>query len=465
MCRTVFLRPTELEAHAAQAQTKSLYPPYTPYIPPHAFANLRNPPPPPPLAVEEDKNAFKLPVGLQIVEPSSPIDDVDMELKVDFNSIDVPEEAAQGIEEQNVVQSFGMDSYSSSAFDVAQMSPPAYEANEINFPRDTFATAEFSASPSSFGEVEHDTSLPAQFSELDSTSGESSPISGPALSPNEAVYRDVCDGSAALHEVKPNPDMFTSSEYEKGFCEESAQLICKEDEFSGETRSSSTETVLTGKGKGKKGSAPRVEKWKRRDNEKHLAGERKRRANRMGKLGELKELLPITKSKLSSIKVLITAINHFKTILGKDKKTALAKPAPAKIAIKPKVLDHMTFVQGMRDSQFLSLIEVDTNQVVEHCSPGMKAFMGIDEQMGCGFHLSTILHPIDYAEHFSSVGFTANSSRTLQLRFGCYLHNGHRVFVPSSVTISSDESKCIFVINPLPAVCDPSGPAPFSIHK
>jgi hypothetical protein len=41
-----------------------------------------------------------------------------------------------------------------------------------------------------------------------------------------------------------------------------------------------------------KGTKPAIQKWKKRDSAKHLAGERKRRANRMGKLSQLSSLLP-----------------------------------------------------------------------------------------------------------------------------------------------------------------------------
>ncbi len=132
---------------------------------------------------------------------------------------------------------------------------------------------------------------------------------------------------------------------------------------------------------------------------------------------------------------------------------------------RPKVLDHFTFVQGMRDSNFLSLIEMDANQLVVHSSPAMKAFLGIENQAGSGIHISSIIHPSDYAEQLLFGGFGANSQRTMQLRFGCYLHNGHRVYVPSSVTASSDDRKCILIINPLPTVDEYCAQPPLLVHK
>jgi len=456
MCRTVFLRPTELEAHAAQAQKSSL-PPYTPYIPPHV-ANLRNPVPPTPVVEAADSiNAFKLPPGLQIVEPSSPLaDDLDMELKSDF-AISVAEPEV----EEPSIQSFEDQPYS--AFSTA--SAARFETAQFAFPSDSFGGSGLIASPPSFDEAEQDMPIPAQFSDMDSTSDGCSPVAQMFSVGNgrRGSVSSSAESGLAAEERKPFIVALQSSTTPKSEWGENAGFTT--DIAAVEARVSSSETVDAQPFKPKKGTVPRVEKWKRRDNEKHLAGERKRRANRMGKLGELKELLPNTKAKLSSIKILSAAISHFKKILAED---PVPKLSPVKVEEEVKqrpaatCLTSFTFVQGMRDSQFLSLIEMDSNQVVLHCSPAMKSFLGIEGQSGNGFHISTIVHPSDCAD--PSLGFTAHSNRTLQLRFGCFLHNGHRVFVPSTVTASSDHGKTILIINPLPAVYDHGGQSPVLIH-
>mmetsp|Transcript_23079 Transcript_23079/g.46715 ORF Transcript_23079/g.46715 Transcript_23079/m.46715 type:complete len:463 (-) Transcript_23079:173-1561(-) len=448
MCRTVFIRPPPQfeDGRPQQKQvTSSHYShrPYTPYIPPNvSFPTVVYPggfpaPPPPEEEQQEDTNAFKLPPGLQIVEPSSPLED------------------------------FTFDYDKPAAFDIAD---PADESSKnVDFPEQAFVEAAGVAfSPPACEESEHDMSIPARFCESDSTSGGSSPDqSGHSYSslsrPLGKMENDDVGAYSFCSDFKstvPPQDYEEDSNHDLEHAHEESISSMADGDVS--SSSGSPTNTVSGCAPGKKRKRTRVEKWKRRDNEKHLAGERKRRANRMGKLGELKELLPITKGKVSSIKVLHAAINHFKKIL--------SQPVPAEKVVAPRLhpkqapmLDNSTFLEGMRGSQFLSLMEVDPNEMVTHCSPAMKDFLGIPEHDCDSFHISKIIHPQDYSTCFT--GFVPLSANSYQVRFGCYLRSGHRVFVPSSVRTSSSGSKCVYTITPLPA-CDDGGiQPPFEVMK
>jgi hypothetical protein len=65
-----------------------------------------------------------------------------------------------------------------------------------------------------------------------------------------------------------------------------------------------------------KGTKPAIQKWKKRDTQKHLAGERKRRANRMGKLSALSSLLPNTMGSRPTVNhILSCAVERIKQIM------------------------------------------------------------------------------------------------------------------------------------------------------
>jgi hypothetical protein len=68
-----------------------------------------------------------------------------------------------------------------------------------------------------------------------------------------------------------------------------------------------------------KGTKSAIQKWKKRDTQKHLAGERKRRANRMGKLSALSSLLPNTLGSRPTVNhILSCAVDRVKQMMQKS---------------------------------------------------------------------------------------------------------------------------------------------------
>jgi len=127
-----------------------------------------------------------------------------------------------------------------------------------------------------------------------------------------------------------------------------------------------------------------IGKWRRRDIAKHLAGERNRRAKRMGKVQTLRNMLPgMSTSKPTVNQILQKAIE----VLENEQSQS-----------RPRKQEQESFYRDlMRSSSMVASLVLDSNMCVVDASQGLRNMLHWpgDETSMRGEHLSAIIHPED----------------------------------------------------------------------
>eukprot|EP00287_Rhodomonas_sp_CCMP768_P011149 CAMPEP_0196718496 /NCGR_PEP_ID=MMETSP1091-20130531/1676_1 /TAXON_ID=302021 /ORGANISM="Rhodomonas sp., Strain CCMP768" /LENGTH=323 /DNA_ID=CAMNT_0042059163 /DNA_START=49 /DNA_END=1020 /DNA_ORIENTATION=- len=127
-----------------------------------------------------------------------------------------------------------------------------------------------------------------------------------------------------------------------------------------------------------------IGKWRRRDIAKHLAGERNRRAKRMGKVQVLRSILPgLNTAKPTVNQILQKAIEVLKQEKSRQKRSS-----------EPK---ESFYRDVLRSSSSVASVALDSNMCVIDASQGLRDLLHWpgDEDSMLGEHISAIIHPED----------------------------------------------------------------------
>mmetsp|Transcript_28597 Transcript_28597/g.58439 ORF Transcript_28597/g.58439 Transcript_28597/m.58439 type:complete len:331 (+) Transcript_28597:143-1135(+) len=168
-------------------------------------------------------------------------------------------------------------------------------------------------------------------------------------------------------------------------------------------------------------------KWRRRDITKHLAGERNRRAKRMGKVQQLRSMLPeLAHSKPTVNQILMKTIELIQEAkVEKERVSSVSTPS-----------EDTFFRDTLRSSSHLATLAVDANMCVIDASIGMRTMLrwSAQEDGLRGQHLSAIMHP----EDASMLSQMVDTHRSMHKGFGM---QASAVFN----TFSSVDSSCNLV--------------------
>mmetsp|Transcript_25043 Transcript_25043/g.48714 ORF Transcript_25043/g.48714 Transcript_25043/m.48714 type:complete len:445 (+) Transcript_25043:277-1611(+) len=136
----------------------------------------------------------------------------------------------------------------------------------------------------------------------------------------------------------------------------------------------------------------KVCKWKRRDIAKHLAGERSRRAKRMGKVHHLQALVEGLPHKPTVNQILAAAIAQIKQAKSEPAAPVLAAPAPAAASA-----GGVDFREGFRASSYARTMVLDENHCVVEASSAMLAALQWPGQEDTikGQYIASVMHPED----------------------------------------------------------------------
>uniref|UniRef100_A0A6U2BL29 BHLH domain-containing protein n=1 Tax=Hemiselmis andersenii TaxID=464988 RepID=A0A6U2BL29_HEMAN len=133
-------------------------------------------------------------------------------------------------------------------------------------------------------------------------------------------------------------------------------------------------------------------KWKRRDIAKHLAGERSRRAKRMGKVHTLQALVEGLPHKPTVNQILAGAIAQIKQAKAEGK-----VPEPAVGVKKAAEAEGLSFRDGFRMSGYVKTMVLDENHCVLEASPAMLQALqwpGAECTIR-GQYIASVMHPED----------------------------------------------------------------------
>mmetsp|Transcript_12326 Transcript_12326/g.30937 ORF Transcript_12326/g.30937 Transcript_12326/m.30937 type:complete len:433 (+) Transcript_12326:250-1548(+) len=134
-------------------------------------------------------------------------------------------------------------------------------------------------------------------------------------------------------------------------------------------------------------------KWKRRDIAKHLAGERSRRAKRMGKVHTLQALVEGLPHKPTVNQILAAAIAQIKQAKADGGKA----PAPAPQERAEAEAGAVSFRDGFRSSSYAKTMVLDENHCVVEASPAMLQALqwpGAESTIK-GQYIASVMHPED----------------------------------------------------------------------
>eukprot|EP00293_Proteomonas_sulcata_P004785 CAMPEP_0184319146 /NCGR_PEP_ID=MMETSP1049-20130417/106736_1 /TAXON_ID=77928 /ORGANISM="Proteomonas sulcata, Strain CCMP704" /LENGTH=383 /DNA_ID=CAMNT_0026639165 /DNA_START=93 /DNA_END=1244 /DNA_ORIENTATION=+ len=159
-----------------------------------------------------------------------------------------------------------------------------------------------------------------------------------------------------------------------------------------EERYERSEAASRSGSKSKRGTGPAISKWRKRDVAKHLAGERSRRAKRMGKVHTLKEMLPALGNKPTVNQILTAAIDAIKAKMAEREAAAPHR----KKAMGPRE-SASVISEIMRSSPSVGSLALDKNMCVVEASESLCEMIHWRGGEGAmrGQHLSAIMRPDD----------------------------------------------------------------------
>lgn len=166
-------------------------------------------------------------------------------------------------------------------------------------------------------------------------------------------------------------------------------------------------------------------KWKRRDIAKHLAGERSRRAKRMGKVHALQALVDGLSSKPTVNQILSAAIEKIKAAKAEAASSSSTVSNNRKLATSPKSSDNsfVSMRDAMRCSSSLPCMVLDDNHCVLEASPAMLKELKWpgDEESIKGQYIASVMHPedactlVNEASAFRSVNRAASTIQVVKM--------------------------------------------------
>lgn len=155
-----------------------------------------------------------------------------------------------------------------------------------------------------------------------------------------------------------------------------------------------------------------LSKWKRRDVAKHLAGERSRRAKRMGKVHALRAILEGLSGKPTVNQILSAAIEQIRAI--KDGASTASTPVPSFAEAATSSSDAASFHRDcLRSSPTSMHLVLDENHCIVEASQGMLAALRwpSGEESIIGQYIASVMHPEDASALVSeAVNFRSSSA-------------------------------------------------------
>jgi hypothetical protein len=158
-------------------------------------------------------------------------------------------------------------------------------------------------------------------------------------------------------------------------------------------------------------------KWKRRDIAKHLAGERSRRAKRMGKVHTLQGLVDGLPHKPTVNQILAAAIEQIKLVKAEGRDTAVTTGES-----RAADAGAVSFREGFRCSSFAKTMVLDENHCVVEASAAMLQALqwpGLESTIK-GQYIASVMHPedacalVNEAQGFRSSGLGESSVKAVR---------------------------------------------------